>query len=437
MKKNVSCVIYVVLFSSVFSVSGMLKRPTSFVGASAKNMGIRAASTEASHLGVGGRSPDGASPAKQHRFGWTDATKQRRGGSAFSVGLSYETTRLPAYNDDDALNGESIDAVVKLLKDEEIAAICTETVYGLGAIASSAKAVDSIFKVKDRDRRDPLIVHIYNFEKVRDWIVGPLPAAAEVLASKFWPGPLTMLFDKAPHVLDEVTSGLSTIGLRVPRNTAFLEVLRRLNTGVAAPSANPHKKMSPTAAHHVMKGLGGKIPAILDGGWCQIGMESTIVDVRSNPIRILRAGDITHTDLENALADDPRTASLTVALETKHSEVVPGNQKAHYQVDAPTLLMSLEEITKVLAEKTSSKIAILYYSESAAFDVETSDVTCYKLPSDRKGYQRDFFKYFDEADEAGVDMILIENPPREKEWAAVWQHLDRAEHPEALSALKK
>ena len=335
---------------------------------------------------------------------------------------------------------ESCQEAAGLLMAGENVAFPTETVYGLGADARNSVAVDNILRIKERVRTDPIIVHIFSFEDVSRWISGVIPVAAEVLAAVFWPGPMTLLFDKVDHVLDEVTCGQPTVGLRVPRHDAALDILRIMKTkaaegnpvGIAAPSANPHTKMSPTTAHHVLKGLGGKIPLILDGGWCEIGMESTIIDPRFNPVRILRAGDITPEDVRRVLAADERTRGIEVVLVGKHAEVVPGNMKAHYQVDTPTFLKSSDKINSSLRADPSVRVAVLHYSESFAQD-DYSNAFFKRLPADRKGYQRAFFVALDEASVADVDQIWIEKPPKSEAWAAVWQHLNRAEHPEVLS----
>ena len=199
------------------------------------------------------------------------------------------------------LNGdEAVNQAVQLLQQGECVALPTETVYGLAADAANAQAVDKIFAAKGRPKNHPLIVHIPDVSHLEKW-AADIPATAYALAEQFWPGPLTLLLKKAPHVDGVVTGGLDTIALRVPAHPLFLSVLAQLDSGLAAPSANRYKQLSPTIAEQVSKGLQGRIAAVLDGGPCAHGLESTIVDLVSDLPRILRAGPITKQQLDVAL----------------------------------------------------------------------------------------------------------------------------------------
>lgn len=212
---------------------------------------------------------------------------------------------------------------ISMIKRAQIIAVPTETVYGLAADARNVNAVEKIFTIKNRPSNHPLIVHIASFENLSEW-AKDIPPVTIMIAKHFWPGPITLLLQKNDLVSDVVTGGLETIAIRIPQNEALLKMLNLLNTGIAAPSANPHKRISPTTAQHVMSGLSGKIDAVLDGGPCQIGVESTILDLtQSSRLRILRHGPITKKMLESILKVSIESTSI-------HLERVSGNMKRHY-----------------------------------------------------------------------------------------------------------
>jgi L-threonylcarbamoyladenylate synthase len=189
-----------------------------------------------------------------------------------------------------------VDRAVQVLRAGGLVAIPTETVYGLAAAASNAEAVRRIFAVKGRPADHPLIVHIANGEQLDDWS-STVPPAATVLADACWPGPLTVLVPRAAHVLDEVTGGRSSVGIRVPAHPLTLELLDRLGDGLAAPSANRFGRVSPTSATHVRVDLGDDVDFVLDGGPCPVGVESTIVDCTVDPPQVLRPGGIPTEDV--------------------------------------------------------------------------------------------------------------------------------------------
>lgn len=223
-----------------------------------------------------------------------------------------------------------MDRAAALLAAGELVAFPTETVYGLGADARNGRAVASIFEVKGRPRFNPLIVHVANIEQAKsmvDWSV-----AAEKLAASFWPGALTLVLPLKPdHSLSAlVTAGLSTVALRVPAHPTARALLDAFGGPVAAPSANPSGRISPTTAQHVLQGLGGKIAAVLDDGPCTIGLESTIVCLGEVP-RLLRAGGIATEDIEAALG-----TRLEAAAPDQIS--APGQLDSHYAPDAPVRL---------------------------------------------------------------------------------------------------
>ena len=226
------------------------------------------------------------------------------------------------------LSGETgVAEATRLLGEGECVALPTETVYGLAADASQAETVAKIFSAKQRPSDHPLIVHLASVEQLTDWAID-VPDLAYRLADAFWPGPLTLLMKKAPQVPPAVTGGRDTIAVRIPRHPLFLEVLPQTGLGLAAPSANQYKQLSPTTADQVIKGMDGRIPAVLDGGPCEEGLESTILDLTSDTPAILRPGPVGRDALTHVIGSD-------VQLPRSHQVAVPGNVAAHYQPVTP------------------------------------------------------------------------------------------------------
>ena len=212
----------------------------------------------------------------------------------------------------------------------------TETVYGLGADARNPNAVARIFAAKRRPVDHPLIVHVHQGESIERW-ARDVPPAAWQLAEAFWPGPLTLVLSRAPGVLDDVTGGLATVALRVPGHPLALAVLEQFNGGVAAPSANRHGRVSPTSAQHVLAELDASVDLVLDGGPCQVGIESTIVDFAEGGMRILRPGSITADDLHRVTGLMPR------ANQDPHV-ASPGAMTSHYAPRAKVMLATGDNV---------------------------------------------------------------------------------------------
>lgn len=224
--------------------------------------------------------------------------------------------------------------------------IPTETVYGLAANALDAAACRRIFRAKGRPANDPLIVHVHTLAQV-DEIAVTNPAALR-LAEAFWPGPLTLVLPKKPVISDVVSSGLPSVAVRMPRHPLFRRLLRRTGLPLAAPSANPFGYVSPTTAAHVQAGLGNRIGHILDGGPCDIGLESTIVDVRDpRAPRLLRPGAITRAELEHVLGR--RVAFRPGRTTRTQPQVAPGLLARHYSPRTPTVLHARLTLADVAA----------------------------------------------------------------------------------------
>ena len=239
--------------------------------------------------------------------------------------------------------GTDIRIAAQRLREGQLVAIPTETVYGLGANALNNKAVLSIFEVKNRPTFDPLIVHGDSLESIEKYTL-KFPWKARQLAEAFWPGPLTLVVPKAPLIADLVTAGLPTVAVRVPDHAITLELLRSLDFPVAAPSANPFGYISPTKPTHVAAQLGDAVPYILDGGECQVGIESTIVGFEGEIPTILRLGGLSVEAIESIIG------KVSTTLYSSSNPKAPGMLKSHYAPRKPLFLGS----RKVVLEKLAS-----------------------------------------------------------------------------------
>lgn len=227
--------------------------------------------------------------------------------------------------------GNSITESIKILKNDGLVGIPTETVYGLAANGLKASAVLKIFTAKKRPSFDPLILHSSS-DKIFQW-VKEIPEPARKLAEAFWPGPLTLILPKADSVPFEVTSGLNTVGVRVPNHPLTLELLQKIDFPLAAPSANPFGYISPTTAQHVENQLGNEVDYILDGGACQVGIESTIVGFENNEAVIYRLGGLAIDEIEAVIG------KVKVQNNQASNPKAPGMIAVHYAPKKPLLLV--------------------------------------------------------------------------------------------------
>ena len=314
------------------------------------------------------------------------------------------------------LNGNSPDGIkeaVEILKNGGIVALPTETVYGLAADASNPKAIAKIFAAKNRPQNHPLILHVKNFGELEKYAM-QISNSAEILAKNFWPGPLTMLFQKKPSVLEEITGGKNTVAIRIPSNKIFQEVLQLGNFALVAPSANIHKKLSPTKAEHVFSQMNGKIDAILDGGTCEVGLESTIVDARGD-VKILRSGPILKTQIERIL-------NKTVEdISSSNTNNVSGSMKVHYQPNKPVFLINAKDISNCI--NNTENFIFLGYSESFCKNIPQQWLI--KMPSNALEYQAKLYNVLHEINSTMHSAIAIETPPNTEEWLAICDKLNR------------
>jgi L-threonylcarbamoyladenylate synthase len=312
---------------------------------------------------------------------------------------------------------EKIDKAVAVLRRGGLVAFPTETVYGLGADATNAEALQKIFAAKQRPVDHPLIVHLADAKQLSAWARDISPTAQK-LAEAFWPGPLTLIFKKTPDVLDMITGGQDTVGLRVPAHPVAHALLEAFGKGVAAPSANRFGRISPTTALAVDEELEETVDYILDGGQCAVGVESTIVDVSGEHPVILRPGMITAQQIEAVL----ETPVLTNQKETPR---VSGSMESHYAPDTLLQLLESDEVKTFVEEVTlmDLPLAIVTYSHQP---VKCVGVEWVVMSQDVKQYAHDLYGVLRELDKKQFKRLMIEKVPAGDQWEAVRDRLQRA-----------
>ena len=313
----------------------------------------------------------------------------------------------------------AIHKAVDLLRQGKLVAIPTETVYGLGADAKNPKAVKRIFAAKGRPADHPLIVHIPDQAMLEDWAI-EIPDAAWKLAECFWPGPLTLVLKKHPDVPMEVTGGQNTVALRVPNHPVALSLLKAFGGGIAAPSANRFCRISPTQASHVEEELGDKVDMILDGGACQVGLESTIVDLSTGQPKLLRPGQISKAEIESVLQ---KPLLFPEVNEKIHA---PGLMEVHYAPETQTMLCTTVQLQKKLQENTFQKkykIGVLAYSKNIS---QQYGVQVLIMPKSGSDYAHNLYSSLRALDNDDIDIILVEQPPQTEEWQAVNDRLKKS-----------
>lgn len=308
-----------------------------------------------------------------------------------------------------------IDLAANLLKQGEIVAIPTETVYGLAANVYNPEAVEKIFIAKQRPKNDPLIVHIHNIRQLED-MVGKIPHNAAVLFTNFWPGPLTILFKNTQKKVPEiVTAGSPYVAVRLPNNELTLKLLGKLDFPIAAPSANLFQKTSPTTPQHVEQQFGDKIPMILDGGECQVGVESTIVgfdEEDEKTINVYRLGGVTVEKLKEVMYD------FNIVVKDGNYNL-PGNAKLHYSTNKPLIL---GDIDKLLSENKDKKVGVLSFKKR--YDTEFQFVLSEE--GNLQQAAQNLYKGMQILDAMPVDIIVAELVPNNHLGKAINDRLIRA-----------
>ena len=317
--------------------------------------------------------------------------------------------------------GTDLARAVEILEAGRLVAFPTETVYGLGADASRADAVDRIFAAKGRPRAHPLIVHLAPGAQLDDWAID-IPDAARALAAAAWPGPLTIILAKGPRVSPATTGGSATVGLRVPAHPVAQALLRAFGGGIAAPSANRFGAVSPTTADHVAGDLGEDVDYILDGGACEVGVESTIVDLsRGSPV-LLRPGGMPRAAIEAI------TGPLAAADEA--APAAPGTLASHYAPRAQVIAVAPEQVPAAVAAASAAGKRIAVLAPASAFlgwSVLRADA--HRLPDDDAGMARELYAALRDLDASGVDVVIAALPPAAGLGEAVGDRLLRAAGP--------
>jgi L-threonylcarbamoyladenylate synthase len=283
-----------------------------------------------------------------------------------------------------------------------LVAFPTETVYGLGANALDAAAVARIFEVKGRPRHSPLIVHVDSIDMARALVLN-WPDAADRLARRYWPGPLTLVLPKQPSIPDIVTAGLATVGLRVPSHPLALALIRAAGVPIAAPSANPFTGISPTTAAHVSQSLGDAVDMVLDGGPATVGIESTVlslpVGTAGEPV-LLRPGVIPLPEIESLIGP------VRIAAAAIGAHASPGMHPRHYRPRTPLLLLAAGD------EPPAGRGVYLRLGR--------------EMPAEPAAYAAALYSELHRLDAQGLDWIAVERPPDTPEWAGVLDRLTRA-----------
>ncbi len=316
-----------------------------------------------------------------------------------------------------AVPSTEINRAAAVLKAGELVAFPTETVYGLGADASNADAVRKVFAAKGRPADHPLIVHIADAVQLANW-ARDIPPAAHTLAKKFWPGPLTLVLKRNPHVPDAVTGGQDTVALRVPGHPVAQALLREFGGGIAAPSANRFGRVSATTAAHVREEFGATVACVLDGGAADVGIESTIIDCSREAPALLRPGMITPQQIEAALG-------MPLAAPAAAAPRAPGMLDKHYAPQTPLMQMEGDLVIELVHSlvRQGKRVAVLARTRLQPL---LANLTWIAAPADAAGYAHDLYANLRALDHAGCDAILVEQPPEEEAWLAIRDRLNRA-----------
>ncbi|HJT59120.1 MAG TPA: L-threonylcarbamoyladenylate synthase [Ktedonobacteraceae bacterium] len=311
-----------------------------------------------------------------------------------------------------------IEHAVKVLRSGEVVVFPTETVYGLGADAFQPAALERIFAAKGRPFSDPLIVHIAE-EKSLELVTTSIPERARQLAEVFWPGPLTLILPRGPRVPRLVTAGLDTVAVRMPRHPVALALIRATGSPIAAPSANRFMHVSPTTAQHALADLDGRVPLILDSGPCEVGVESTVLDLCSEVPRILRPGGVSLEALRGVLPDiQPPVRRTVKAKGEEEAQIAPGQLLTHYAPAVPLLLFdgSLEAMRHAMLDElrhrhaVGESVGILIADEDgAAFEGSGAVIQMLGSADHPKQIATALFAGLRALETAGVNVILCRN----------------------------
>lgn len=328
-----------------------------------------------------------------------------------------------------ALFENACSEAVRLIKEGQVAALPTETVYGLAANALDSEAVRRIYEAKGRPATNPLIVHVSSLSMAQSCVI-TWPIEAERLARHFWPGPLTMVLPRARIIPEVVTGGGGTVGVRFPLHPFIRKVIELCEFPLAAPSANRANQLSPTTAEHVRRGLEGKIPLIVDGGPTSVGIESTVLDLTSLSPTVLRAGMISARQMAEVLGIEVKEGSP--APPGGEPAKSPGTLQKHYSPRARLMLLgwrSENELMQQAAElqrDTGVALAAMHVLAHDRIPQANPFGRVAIIPHDAEAYARAIYAELHRSDELGAQLILAENVPSGEEWNGIRDRLTRA-----------
>lgn len=327
----------------------------------------------------------------------------------------------------EAASAEAISAAADLLRRGEVVAFPTETVYGLGANATDEMAVGKIFAAKGRPSNNPLIVHVADIEQAKR-LVKYWPEDAETLARALWPGPVTFVLPKAECVPAITTAGGETVGIRMPAHPVALQLIEACGFPLAAPSANRSNYISPTMAQHVLRSLGGRIPMVLDGGPCEGGIESTVLDLSGDECRILRPGLFSANFLSALLGK--KVADAGNRRDNDIPLLSPGQLLTHYSPTTPLLLGHIDRILTewetISGPDLPKKIALMIFEDTIVPEKMSSSAVIERMPRNNEHYAQKLFATLHHLDSQNLKAIFCEAPPADAEWSGINDRLSRA-----------
>lgn len=332
-----------------------------------------------------------------------------------------KTTLLTLETDENAVK-----TAAELIRAGEVVGMPTETVYGLAANALNGEAVKKIFLAKGRPQDNPLIVHIADFDQIYD-LCPAVPPQAKLLADAFWPGPLTMIVPKGDCIPDEVSCGLETVGIRLPSHPMARALIRESGVPLAAPSANTSGRPSTTTAAHVMHDMDGKIAAVLDGGACGVGVESTVITLALERPRLLRPGGITLEQLRSVLGEVDVDRALYEKIGDDVKVSAPGMKYRHYAPKAPVTVVrgNPQDTAKYIAERISDATGVLCFDEYKNM-FPNCIVECFGSQDDLGAQAREVFDRLRAFDDTSVTQIWAQCPSDEGLGLAVANRIKKA-----------
>lgn len=310
--------------------------------------------------------------------------------------------------DPENIDEEVMSQMGKIISDGGLVSFPTETVYGLGANAFSSDAVANIFKAKGRPSDNPLIVHISSVDKVLD-VAREIPSDAKKVFEEFSPGPITIILKKSPFIPECVTAGLDTVAVRIPAHPVARELIEKSGVPIAAPSSNRSGKPSPTKAEHVIFDMDGRIDAIIDGGQCSVGVESTVIDMTGEIPVILRPGGVTCAELKKILPNVKVDKHILQSVEENEAPKCPGMKYKHYAPDAEVYVVegekskTEEKIKQCIKENSDKNVGVIAIGE-------TNYDACFvlRVHNDNLDYANKLFDYLREFDKQKIDIVFAE-----------------------------